>query len=164
MFSPRTITNSNINNIPLTTKGDLLTVNNNSQIVRLPVGSDTTLLRANSGATDGIEWASISTSGLVTDAANEGTGAGRTGIYDTKSGTQLLFYSLYPDTGIGLFLDSPNKIIKISNAGITALSNASGVIMSLIANASTGVLYELQAGTGTSLTQVSKNIAINANW
>lgn len=42
----------------LTTKGDLLT-RNNSSLVRLPVGLDGRVLRANSSASSGLEWSNV---------------------------------------------------------------------------------------------------------
>lgn len=61
---------------PLTTKGDII-VDSGSANVRLAVGSNNTFLHANSGATNGVDWAQVGLTTGVTGTlpiANGGTG------------------------------------------------------------------------------------------
>lgn len=137
---------------PLTTKGDLI-VSNGTDNVRLPVGTDTWVLTADSTQATGIKWAASSGSGLT--ISNDTTTA--TNLYPTfanaTSGTMSTIYTgnaklLYkPSTGEltspavvasnGIFVNgltiSTSYTIPAGSSGVSAgvITIASGVTVTV---------------------------------
>lgn len=134
-----------------TTKGDLITHDGTTE-VRLPVGTNGTLLRANASASSGIEWAKD----FTTDSSTNGVIAS---YLATGSETSVLFNSI-PSTYTNLDIvgritftagtDSQNTLLKILING-TELTSWTSVLQS------TAATYEEEPVTGIRFATVSNS-------
>ena len=93
---------------PLTTKGDLFTFG--SSAARLPVGSNTQVLTADSTQTDGVKWATPS----ITLATSQNAGPTNQQLSGTGTAASPLFFQ-FPTTGVGdmLYQNSGNQLDRI---------------------------------------------------
>lgn len=141
----------------LTNIGDLLTVSDNGELMRLPKGTNNDLLTTNTTENSDLKWSSTSTLGIVdTLTPNNYAGA----FILSKTGNVLTQKELVPgNNGIGIFDDGVN--IQIENVGVIACSNG-GPGQSLVIDPS-GIFYSLTAGTGINfLIEGGNNIRINS--
>lgn len=119
---------------PTTTKGDLI-VNTGSDNVRLPVGTDTQVLIADSTEPYGVKWSSVSGAGSVTSV-----GISAPAIF-TVSGS--------PVTGVGtLTLSYSGTALPITSGGtgLTALGTAGQVLR--VNSGGTALEYGAAIGVG----------------
>jgi hypothetical protein len=119
---------------PTTTKGDLI-VNTGSDNVRLPVGTDTQVLIADSTEPYGVKWSSVSGAGSVTSV-----GISAPAIF-TVSGS--------PVTGVGtLTLSYSGTALPITSGGtgLTALGTAGQVLR--VNSGGTALEYGAAVGVG----------------
>ena len=120
---------SNVNIINLTGVGDLLTLDKFGSLTWLGVGADGDVLTADSTQTTGIKWATPSQDGLVTDANNEAgssnpAGFGPAGVYHSKSGSILNFYSLAcSNSRLQLLYDTPGRKLNLNPLCVQGLVN-----------------------------------------
>jgi len=122
---------------PTTIKGDLI-VNNGTDNIRLPVGSNTQILTADSTTASGLKWASSATSGTVTSVGLSAPAIFTVGGSPvTSSGTLALTYS---GTALPIANGGTNATTSIaaltslgaaargSNTDITSIALTSGTI------------------------------------
>ena len=98
---------------PTTTKGDLL-VENGSNVIRLPIGNNNLVLKANSSTSTGIEWGEVSDGGE--GEANDITQIGNSGVstFKQKSGVHLQFKNIDAgDNKISIIDDTSNNTVDI---------------------------------------------------
>lgn len=108
----------------LTAKGDLYVATASGVVTRIAVGADNTFLKANSGATEGVSWASPSGSALALSS--------KTGAYTVTTSDDIIVATSGSWT-LTLYAASGNsgKVLRVKNAGsgvITIDGNASETI------------------------------------
>ena len=141
----------------LTTKGDILT-RSASSIARLPVGSDTTILRANSSATTGLDWVagSVTVNGTAISLGGSGT---ITANAATLTGTSL------NSSVVGSSLTSVGTLTSLTVSGNVAVTGS--VVDHTLTNQQTssytlvigddGKMVEMNVGTANNLTVPADN-------
>lgn len=116
---------TSFNNIsPSTTKGDLIT-NDGTNDVRQGVGGNGTLLQANSGVTNGIQWttATYPTTTTVSEILYSSAGNVISGLATTNGGVLVT-----NNTGVPSMLANPaavGRILQSANAAISTWSSSS---------------------------------------
>lgn len=141
----------------LTTKGDILT-RSASSVARLPVGSDTTILRANSSATTGLDWVagSVTVNGTAISLGGSGT---ITANAATLTGTSL------NSSVVGSSLTSVGTLTSLTVSGNVAVTGS--VVDHTLTNQQTssytlvigddGKMVEMNVGTANNLTVPADN-------
>jgi hypothetical protein len=95
----------------LTAKGDLISATAASTVARLPVGSDTQILVADSTASTGLKWATPASGGGMTSIASgslSGSNVSLTSIVGTYKNLQLIIRDFYfsVDTSLNIRLNN----------------------------------------------------------
>ena len=127
----------------LTTKGDLLVYNTVDSETRLPIGSNTYVLTANSSATNGLDWQAVSVAdGAITNAKLADMAAGTVKVRDAGSSgvpsdVALTTTQILIGDGSGVTAASLSGDATMSNAGVVAIGT--GVIVDADVNASAAI-------------------------
>ena len=127
----------------LTTKGDLLVYNTVDSETRLPIGSNTYVLTANSSATNGLDWQAVSVAdGAITNAKLADMAAGTVKVRDAGSSgvpsdVALTTTQILIGDGSGVTAAALSGDATMSNAGVVAIGT--GVIVDADVNASAAI-------------------------
>ena len=139
----------------LTTKGDLLVYNTVDSETRLPVGSNTYVLTADSSATNGVDWAAVTVSdGAITNAKLADMAAGTVKVRDAGSSgvpsdVALTTTQILIGDGAGVAAASLSGDVTMTNAGVVSIGT--GVVVDADVNASAAIdATKIANGTVTS--------------
>lgn len=129
---------------PTTTKGDLL-VDDGTNVVRLAIGTNGQVLTANSGATNGLEWSSVSVA--LADPGGNGivvrTASGITTNRTLQAGSARLTISNGSGVAADPTLDVDETELDINNLGAGPLDIVNGGTGETVANTAFAALSPL---------------------
>jgi len=127
----------------LTTKGDLLVYNTVDSETRLPVGTNTYVLTANSSATNGVDWQAVSVAdGAITNAKLADMAGGSVKVRDSASSgvpsdVALATTQILIGDGAGVTAASLSGDVTMTNAGVVSIGT--GVIVDADVNGSAAI-------------------------
>ena len=139
----------------LTTKGDLLVYNTVDSETRLPVGTNTYVLTADSTATNGVDWAAVSVAdGAITNAKMADMAGGSVKVRDSASSgvpsdVALTTTQILIGDGAGVTAAALSGDVTMTNAGVVSIGT--GVVVDADVNASAAIdATKIADGTVTS--------------
>ena len=139
----------------LTTKGDLLVYNTVDSETRLPIGTNTYVLTANSSATNGLDWQAVSVAdGAITNAKLADMAGGSVKVRDSASSgvpsdVALATTQILIGDGAGVAAASLSGDVTMTNAGVVSIGT--GVVVDADVNASAAIdATKIANGTVTS--------------
>ena len=113
----------------LTTKGDLLVYNTVDSETRLPIGTNTYVLTANSSATNGLDWQAVSVAdGAITNAKLADMAGGSVKVRDSASSgvpsdVALTTTQILIGDGAGVTAAALSGDVTMTNAGAVTIAN-----------------------------------------
>lgn len=134
-----------------TTKGDIIVGNNATTYGQLGVGTNGQVLTANSSATLGVEWSTVSGSGNVVASSTFGTDnvlIRSDGTSRNVQASNITISDADAVTGVSALTSSGN--LTSSGGSIVATAGSLNGIGSILASASTTVYQEFQRPAGNS--------------
>jgi hypothetical protein len=113
----------------LTTKGDLLVYNTVDSETRLPIGTNTYVLTANSSATNGLDWQAVSVAdAAITNAKLANMAGGTVKVRDSASSgvpsdVALTTTQILIGDGAGVTAAALSGDVTMTNAGVVTIAN-----------------------------------------